>query len=654
MAAATRGNQNQIKNSTIMQAGILAAAGIISRIIGLLYRSPLTGIIGDEGNGYYTTAFNIYTIILLISSYSIPSAVSKVIAQKMALKEYRNAHRIFICSLWYVIGVGGVASLFVLFFGDVLIKGSAVTVLKIFAPTIFFSGILGVLRGYFQAHKTMIPTSVSQILEQILNAVISILAAFLFITVALGSMGVYQKNETTGQVVFTADESAQKTGQMPQTGEINDVLGLYGQDAGKNSVSGAEADLSASDSRSATDNRSAAEDLSDKALISTDNSRNGTGTVTGTGTGDLTEAQQAWNTKHALYGACGSAVGTGAGVLIALLFMYGIYLLNRKMIHRRIDRDRTAHVDSYGEIFKLLLSVVTPFILSTAIYNSSTSINQTIYTHICIELKKMSESQVYTLYGIYGGKAVVIKDIPIALASAMSSAILPGIAACFARKEMKQARRSVAEAIQCTMLISIPAAVGLCVLAKPVTQILFPQKESLDTAASLLCALAVSVIFYSLSTLTNAVLQGIGRVNVPVINAGVALMLQTAVVALLLLFTDLGLYALVIANIVYSGTMCLLNGRSVRKYLKYRQEWIRTYVIPLAASVLMGAVAYGVYHGLYFLVKSNAVCLVAAILAAVVIYFVLVIRMGGVREEELLRLPKGRSLLGLAKRLHLM
>ena len=625
-----------------MQAGILAAAGIISRIIGLLYRSPLTGIIGDEGNGYYTTAFNIYTIILLISSYSIPSAVSKVIAQKMALKEYRNAHRIFICSLWYVIGVGGVASLFVLFFGDVLIKGSAVTVLKIFAPTIFFSGILGVLRGYFQAHKTMIPTSVSQILEQILNAVISILAAFLFITVALGSMGVYQKNETTGQVVFTADESAQKTEQSPQTGEINDVLGLYGQDAGKNSVSGAETDLSASD------NRSVAEDLSEKDRISTENSRNGTGT------GDLTEAQQAWNTKHALYGACGSAVGTGAGVLIALLFMYGIYLLNRKMIHRRIDRDRTAHVDSYGEIFKLLLSVVTPFILSTAIYNSSTSINQTIYTHICIELKKMSESQVYTLYGIYGGKAVVIKDIPIALASAMSSAILPGIAACFARKEMKQARRSVAEAIQCTMLISIPAAVGLCVLAKPVTQILFPQKESLDTAASLLCALAVSVIFYSLSTLTNAVLQGIGRVNVPVINAGVALMLQTAVVALLLLFTDLGLYALVIANIVYSGTMCLLNGRSVRKYLKYRQEWIRTYVIPLAASVLMGAAAYGVYHGLYFLVKSNAVCLVAAILAAVVIYFVLVIRMGGVREEELLRLPKGRSLLGLAKRLHLM
>ena len=77
-----------------MQAGILATAGLISRVIGILYRSPLTGIIGDEGNGYYSAAYNIYTIILLISSYSIPSAISKVIAGKLAVKDYRNAQRV--------------------------------------------------------------------------------------------------------------------------------------------------------------------------------------------------------------------------------------------------------------------------------------------------------------------------------------------------------------------------------------------------------------------------------------------------------------------------------------------------------------------------------------------------------------------------------
>ena len=68
----------------LVQAGILAVASMLVRIIGLLYRGPLTAIIGDEGNGYYGTAYNIYTIILMVSSYSVPSAISKLMAQKLA------------------------------------------------------------------------------------------------------------------------------------------------------------------------------------------------------------------------------------------------------------------------------------------------------------------------------------------------------------------------------------------------------------------------------------------------------------------------------------------------------------------------------------------------------------------------------------------
>ena len=95
-------DKNSSKNNFIMQAGILAAAGIISRIIGLLYRGPLQSVIGNLGLGYYQSAYNYYTIILLISSYSIPSAISKAIAQKLGEKEYRNAHRLFHGAMIYV------------------------------------------------------------------------------------------------------------------------------------------------------------------------------------------------------------------------------------------------------------------------------------------------------------------------------------------------------------------------------------------------------------------------------------------------------------------------------------------------------------------------------------------------------------------------
>ena len=169
------------KRGLLMQAGILAMAGIISRIIGLLYRSPLAAIIGDEGNGYYTAAYAMYSIVLLISSYSIPSAMSKIISSRLALGEFKNAHKIFKCALVYVSIVGFVGSLILFLGADILAAGRSAVVLRFFAPTIFIFGFLGVLRGYFQAHKTMIPTSISQVVEQVFNALVSVGGA-LFLT----------------------------------------------------------------------------------------------------------------------------------------------------------------------------------------------------------------------------------------------------------------------------------------------------------------------------------------------------------------------------------------------------------------------------------------------------------------------------------------
>ncbi len=586
------------KNGFIIQAGILAAAGIICRIIGLLYRSPLAAVIGDEGNGYYQAAYNIYTMILLISSYSIPSAISKVIAQKLATHEYRNAHRVFTCAIYYVLIVGGLASL-VLFFGaGFLTRGPAVQVVRVFAPTVFLYGLLGVLRGYFQAHRSMVQTSVSQIIEQILNAVVSIGAAYLLIILMLS---------TTDKYVINDDHSV---------------------------------------SLGSTVVQEMAEEQTDE---------NGIVTYV------LSDEQQAWNTKHALYGAIGSALGTGSGVLIALLFMWAVYLLNKDTIYRRIGRDRHP-VEEYGEIIKTITGVIIPFILSTAIYNLTTVVNQTVYTYIAAEKKNMENTEISTRYGIFSGKAVVISKIPIAISTAIASAILPTVSALAGSGDMKGARRKTAQAVKTTMFIAIPATVGIAVLARPITWLLFPQKASIDMASRLLMLLAVSIILYSLSTLTNSILQGIGQVRVPVKNAAVALVIQTAITALLLLLTGLDMYALVIAEIVYSGMMCFLNQRSIRRYMYYRQEIFKTFIVPFVASVFMGLAAYCTYAGIHALMgggeypgrMQNAIALIPAILVGCVVYFVLEILFGGISEKELRELPKGYLMVKVAKKLHLM
>lgn len=549
------------KGGFILQAGILAAAGIIVRIIGILYRSPLVAIIGDEGNGYYSTAYTIYTIILLISTNGIPSAVSKIVAGLMAKKQYRNAHKILMGAFCYVIVAGGLASAACFLFADKIVGSSSALVLKVFTPTIFLSGLLGVFRGYFQAHGSMIQTSFSQIMEQIVNALVSIGAAIVLMS--------FVKN---------ADSSTQ-----------------------------------------------------------------------------------------AVYGAMGSAMGTGAGVLTALLFMLAVYSVNRKMFRRRRERDRTKEELTYGQVFKMIFTMVTPVILSTCIYNMSSATNLEIYCSIVEKLKGYTEAQATTYYGLYSGKANPITNIPIAFATAMSSAIIPTISATYEKGDKTGTVKKVADAIKTTMLISIPAAVGMAVLAKPIVFILYPQQETLDMVASLLAILAISVVFYGLSTLTNGVLQGTGYVNKPVTHAAIALVIQTGILVLLLTYTDLDIYALAIAAVCYSFSMCLMNGFTIRKKLGYKQEVLRTFALPALSAFCMGVVAFLVYEGMELLLVSlgvmeqgvlnwtgNVICLIPAILLAVIIYFALILKFKAVTQNELKAMPKGGTLVRVATKLHLL
>ena len=178
---AKKGKLSGRGSNLALQAGILAGAGIVSRIIGLLYRSPLYQILGDEGNGYYGSAYAIYAMVIMIATYSIPTAVSKLVAGKIAMGQYKSARRIYYCTFIYVVIAGAVAALITYFGAEWFVSDqpNAVLSLKILAPTIFISGFLAIFRGYLQAYNTMVPTSISQIIEQLANAVVSIVAAYM-------------------------------------------------------------------------------------------------------------------------------------------------------------------------------------------------------------------------------------------------------------------------------------------------------------------------------------------------------------------------------------------------------------------------------------------------------------------------------------------
>ena len=183
------------KRSLFVQGSILALAGIITKIIGFVYRIPMANILGDQGNGIYSVAFGIYNIALTLSSYSLPQAVSKLISEKIAQEQYENKLRVFRRALIFTLITGTTACL-VLWFGAGFLEGlyarqGLSRPLRVLAPTTFIVALLGVFRGFFQGHGDMRPTAASQIFEQIINAVVSIVAAYGLTQMYAGSSEVH-------------------------------------------------------------------------------------------------------------------------------------------------------------------------------------------------------------------------------------------------------------------------------------------------------------------------------------------------------------------------------------------------------------------------------------------------------------------------------
>ena len=181
--------------SFVVQAAILASASLIVRFIGFLYRMPITELIGDEGNGIYNAGYQIYTFLLILSSAGLPAAISRLVSTRIAKGEYANAHRVFRVAMAFAATLGSIGMVLLFVFAEqfAAIGGIAESVYSIrtLAPTLLIVSIMSVYRGYLQGLNIMVPTAVSQIVEQIFNAVFSVYLAWILVkqSLPLGAAG---------------------------------------------------------------------------------------------------------------------------------------------------------------------------------------------------------------------------------------------------------------------------------------------------------------------------------------------------------------------------------------------------------------------------------------------------------------------------------
>lgn len=532
----------------LIQGSILAAAGIIVRLIGLLYKVPMTRILGTEGIGYYNTAYEIYNIGLILSSYSLPLAISKLIAARRIRGRYQDALRVYLCGMAFGITVG-TAMTAILLFGSSWITetifkspGSALP-LAVMAPTVLVFSVMGIIRGYFQGFGNMIPTSVSQIIEQVIHAAVSIVASYLFIR-------------------WFADAAS-----------------------------------------------------------------------------------------PASYGAAGGTLGTLTGALAALIFLSAMMLRHRKSQAELYRRPQSVSTESWKSVFWALLVTLTPIILSQFVYQLSGSVDNSMFGQI-MSAKGLTEKERMSLLGIYGGEYRLLTNVPVAIASSLGTSMIPSIVASKTQRDFPAVQKKIRLTVKFNMLIAIPCAVGMGVLAGPIMRLIFGDNSAL--ARNLLTLGAPAVIFFSLSTVTNAVLQGIDLMRKSVTHSAISLALHVILVYVLLQHFNMGVYGLVIGNVTFALAVCILNWLAIGKALKYRQEIKTTFLLPLVSSAVMGAFALAVYRLVTSITGYYQLGILVSVPLAMILYGILIILTKSVTEEELPDMPFGMRILRLCRKARLI
>jgi len=534
------------KSSFLVQGSILALAGILVRIIGIIYRVPLNSILGDEGIGYYSIAFDVYSLFLLISSMSMPVAVSKIVSERVAKGRLKNAYRAFIGAIVFGCVIGTIVFLIVFFgaeaFANIWEYPSAALAIKTLAPTLFIMCFLGVLRGFFQGMGTMMPTAVSQILEQVVNAIVSIAAA---------------------AILFK--------------------IGSKSGNAGA-------------------------------------------------------------------YSAAGGTIGTGAGALTALLFMIFVFVIYKPVYAKRIKRFNKGRDESYERLTKVLIITILPVLLSTTVYNIGSILDSGIFGKVMSNAFEIKESVYSALWGIYSGKFKLLTTAPIAISSALATAIIPSLVRSYTNGNKNKIKGKIDSTIKLSMLIAIPSGAGLSVLGMPIVSLLFRSTTDEELCSKIMMFSFFTVVFYSVSTITNSVLQGINRMRIPVINASISLIIHIPLLIILLRVFKLSVYSVVIADFIFALIVCILNNIALKKHINYTIDYVNVFIKPVICAGIMSVITLAVYKLLMAIIGINAIAVLLAIFVAIIVYFFTLLLLKGITEEELYMIPKGYKLVNLLKK----
>ncbi len=368
------------------------------------------------------------------------------------------------------------------------------------------------------------------------------------------------------------------------------------------------------------------------------------------------------------YAAAGSLAGIALGSLLGLIYM----LIRHKKYGDEITKeeiDASPAPRSSGYILRNFFSIGIPIALGVLVLNVTQVIDAVTIQNRLEDINPSILRSIYSthmtgvtndkipnfLYGAYNFGINLYNLVPY-ITQALGVSALPTLAAAWAIHKKSQIHSSINSVIKISVLIGFPSGLGMCALAGPILQLLYPGKPAAEIAVPMLRVLGIMVLFGSLVTPINSMLQAVGRQKVPVY-----LMLIGASIKLLLNFTLVGIPSINIKGAPIGSISCYIFIVVASLIILYRRAKIKpnlmtTFIKPLFASIMCALAAWATYGLLDRIIGSQsrlvgALMTVVAIVVAIAVYTVVILLIKGMTKEDILMLPKGEKIVNiLAKR----
>ena len=354
-------------------------------------------------------------------------------------------------------------------------------------------------------------------------------------------------------------------------------------------------------------------------------------------------------------GSAGAILGVSIGSVISLLYMI-IYKRRHYSelsapytagIHAPSDTpDDDELVDPAWKIVKDILSIGIPIAFGACIMAILNSVDSKLCMNRLQSAAGFSYYQAKVLYGVYG-KAQTLFNLPAAFITPLTIAIVPEISGAIAKGANAAARKTSEDAMRISAVISLPMGVGLTVLAYPIMNVLYPNSNA--AGPGLLAIMGAASFFVCTVLMENAILQASGHEKLTMVTMISGGLVKIIVNWFLVAQRSINIYGAPVGTLVSYVVMALMNYIFICVALKHRPKLLRIFARPLAASVLMGAAAWAIYGLCARFIGAVswsriALCMLAAIAVAVIVYLVSTIALRSITKEDMKLIPGGEKI----------